>query len=123
MVGVSRQAISFLFVSAGAGLVSPADQTPFPLIKSRNIPFVSVTAPACSCSEQPAMSVDCVILQFTSDTDNIIMSLMSPRLALAQPFAHPMFVFPLVHHLSVCVLCVALAQELSAGSLCASGVE
>lgn len=33
------------------------------------------------------MSVDCVILQFTSDTDNIIIvSLMSPWLALVQPF-------------------------------------
>lgn len=44
------------------------------------------------------MSVDCVILQFTSDTDNIIMSLMSPRLALAQPFPSffPFFLLPLM---------------------------
>lgn len=44
------------------------------------------------------MSVDCVILQFTSDTDNIIIvSLMSPQLALAQPFAHALnfYLFPL----------------------------
>lgn len=85
MVGVRRQAISFIFVVVGARPVSPADQTPFPLIKSsENIPFVSVTASVRRHSKQPAVSVDYVTLQFTSDTDNIIMSLMSPWVALAQ---------------------------------------
>lgn len=89
MAMVSRQAISFLFASAGAALVSPADQTPFPLIKSSEIFHLSVSRPGRCCGgEQPSVSVDCVILQFTSDADNIIaVSLMSPRLALVQPCA------------------------------------
>lgn len=57
--------------------MSPADQTPFPLIKSFEIFHLSVSA--CCRGEQPTVSVDCVILQFTSDTDNIItVSLMAP---------------------------------------------
>lgn len=81
MMGVSRQAISFLFGGAGAGLVSPADQTPFPLIKSVEIFHLSVSRPRrVARGEQPAASVDCVILQFTSDTDDIITSLMPPWL-------------------------------------------
>lgn len=56
-VGVSRQAISFLFVSAGAGLVSPADQTPFPLIKSFEIFHLSVSRPrrVAVASSQPCL--------------------------------------------------------------------
>lgn len=94
---VSRQAISFLFVSAGAALVSPADQTPFPLIKSSEIFHLSVSRPGRCCGgEQPSVSVDCVILQFTSDADNIIaVSLMSPRLALVQPCAPAPLLSPL----------------------------
>lgn len=42
-------------------------------------------ASACCRGKQPTVSVDCVILQFTSDTDNIIMSLMSSWVAIAQP--------------------------------------
>lgn len=94
---VSRQAISFLFASAGAALVSPADQTPFPLIKSSEIFHLSVSRPGRCCGgEQPSVSVDCVILQFTSDADNIIAaSLMSPRLALVQPCAPAPLLSPL----------------------------
>lgn len=59
----------------GVGM-SPSDRTPFPTIKpSKNIPFVSVTAPT-HCSHS-AMSVDYVALQFTSATDNIISLIMS----------------------------------------------
>ncbi len=68
----------FLFCghwSGGVGM-SPSDRTPFPTIKpSKNIPFVSVTAPT-HCSHS-AMSVDYVALQFTSATDNIISLIMS----------------------------------------------
>lgn len=94
---VSRQAISFLFASAGAALVSPADQTPFPLIKSSEIFHLSVSRPGRCCGGgQPSVSVDCVILQFTSDADNIIaVSLMSPRLALVQPCAPAPLLSPL----------------------------
>lgn len=55
--GLLRQAISFLFVSAGAGLVSPADQTPFPLIKSVEIFHLSVSRPPCvaAASSEPCL--------------------------------------------------------------------
>lgn len=56
--------------------MSPSDRTPFPAIKpSKNIPFVSVTAPT-HCSHS-SMSVDYVALQFTSAIDNIISLIMS----------------------------------------------
>ncbi len=71
-----RQSVSFLRpLERGVGM-SPSDRTPFPTIKpSKNIPFVSVTAPT-HCSHS-AMSVDYVALQFTSATDNIISLIMS----------------------------------------------
>lgn len=72
----ARQSV-FFFAAIGAGVcMSPSDRTPFPAIKpSKNIPFVSVTAPT-HCSHS-AMSVDYVALQFTSATDNIISLIMS----------------------------------------------
>ncbi len=64
----------------GVGM-SPSDRTPFPTIKpSKNIPFVSVTAP--THRSHSAMSVDYVALQFTSATDNIISLIMSYGLLL-----------------------------------------
>lgn len=67
---------SFLWpLERGVGM-SPSDRTPFPTIKpSKNIPFVSVTAP--THRSHSAMSVDYVALKFTSATDNIISLIMS----------------------------------------------
>lgn len=73
VVGVSRQAISFLFASTGAGLVSPADQTPFPLIKSFEIFHLSVSRPrrvAAACSQPCLLTVSFSNLHQTLTTSS-----------------------------------------------------
>lgn len=73
----AAQTISFLFCGHWSGGWACHHQTePFPTIKpSKNIPFVSVTAP--THRSHSAMSVDYVALKFTSATDNIISLIMS----------------------------------------------
>lgn len=70
--------------------MSPADPTPFPLIKSLEIFHLSVSRPwrvAAASSQVCLLTVS--FHQFTLDADNIIMaSLMFPRIALVQPFVH-----------------------------------
>lgn len=57
-------------------------------------------------SEQPAMSVDCVVLQFTSDTDNIIVTLTSSWLAVAQSFAEIYFLHMSPHKCTIAPICI-----------------
>lgn len=106
-----RQSV-FFFTAIGAGVcMSPSDRTPFPAIKpSKNIPFVSVTAPT-HCSHS-AMSVDYVALQFTSATDNIILLIMSYGLL------PPSDVCSSAHSLFACLLCSqSLPVRLTGGLL------